>query len=218
MWDPWINPSVEMPLGVLLLAVVFSGVLGSHHCIVMCGPLMACQGGLTRRGFVGYHLGRLLSYTMAGALAGQLAAGAFARQPVVVGIVYCLALLALSVHALTYYRVLAFPQRLRSWTPTFQGRSPLALGLMTPFIPCGWLFGYLALAGATGDPLTGAAVMGCFSLSAIPALGLAKIAGVRLRLPPHFEKIAYGLMLTLTLLLLTQRASSALQGTAANCH
>jgi sulfite exporter TauE/SafE len=38
------------------------------------------------------------------------------------------------------------------------------------FIPCGLLYGALAAAAATGDPLAGAMGMGAFTLGTIPAL------------------------------------------------
>lgn len=60
-------------LGALFLL----GLLGSGHCVGMCGPLIVAFPG-RRRGWAGhgaYHLGRLLTYTLVGALLGSLGAG-----------------------------------------------------------------------------------------------------------------------------------------------
>ena len=45
------------------------------------------------------------------------------------------------------------------------------LGAATPFLPCGLLYGLFLAAIATGTPWGGAAVLGAFSLGALPALG-----------------------------------------------
>lgn len=53
------------------------GLLGSGHCIGMCGPLVVAFPG-RRRGFGGhaaYHLGRLCTYTLIGSLLGGLGVG-----------------------------------------------------------------------------------------------------------------------------------------------
>ncbi len=60
----------------LLLAVMVASVLGSLHCIGMCGPLaLWASGAGNRDGRVGarlaaYHLGRLITYLTAGGIAG----------------------------------------------------------------------------------------------------------------------------------------------------
>jgi sulfite exporter TauE/SafE len=60
----------------LLLAVMVASVLGSLHCIGMCGPLaLWASGAGNRDGRVGtrllaYHLGRLATYLTAGGIAG----------------------------------------------------------------------------------------------------------------------------------------------------
>jgi sulfite exporter TauE/SafE len=46
----------------------------------------------------------------------------------------------------------------------------LCLGLLTGFLPCGLLYGMLALAANTRGPLTGGLLMVCFGLGTVPAL------------------------------------------------
>lgn len=43
-------------------------------------------------------------------------------------------------------------------------------GMLTGFLPCGLVYGFLGLAAATGSPLRGAAVMGAFGLGTIPTM------------------------------------------------
>ncbi len=52
-----------------------------------------------------------------------------------------------------------------------------ALGLMLGFLPCGLLYGALAAAAASGDPLTGAFAMIAFALGTVPALLAVGLAG-----------------------------------------
>ena len=60
-----------------LTAMFLLGLLGSGHCLGMCGPLVlafpARQG--TRGAHVAYNVGRVTTYTILGALLGSLGAG-----------------------------------------------------------------------------------------------------------------------------------------------
>jgi sulfite exporter TauE/SafE len=67
-------------IGVMAAAVITASLLGSMHCVGMCGPLAIWAGGggeqVTRRTAITsttlYHLGRLTTYTLAGLLAGLI--------------------------------------------------------------------------------------------------------------------------------------------------
>ncbi len=52
-----------------------------------------------------------------------------------------------------------------------------ALGLLLGFIPCGLLYGALAAAASTGDPVAGAFGMGVFALGTMPTLFGVGLAG-----------------------------------------
>lgn len=54
----------------LLIAMLPVYVIGNVHCLGMCGPLAMCIGSSPYRFF--YLLGRLLSFTLAGGVAGAL--------------------------------------------------------------------------------------------------------------------------------------------------
>ncbi|MFX0591063.1 sulfite exporter TauE/SafE family protein, partial [Glaesserella parasuis] len=54
------------------------GLAGSLHCVQMCGPLVLSldlQGHPSFVGHVRYHAGRVITYTILGALAGWLGTG-----------------------------------------------------------------------------------------------------------------------------------------------
>jgi sulfite exporter TauE/SafE len=48
--------------------------------------------------------------------------------------------------------------------------SSFALGLLSMFLPCGWLYTYVLAAAASQSPCSGALVMFLFWLGTIPAL------------------------------------------------
>jgi len=58
----------------ILGAVFLTGLLGGVHCAGMCGGIVTALAGQSAHGrwrlHLGYNAGRILSYTVAGALAG----------------------------------------------------------------------------------------------------------------------------------------------------
>jgi sulfite exporter TauE/SafE len=50
------------------------------------------------------------------------------------------------------------------------------VGLLTVFLPCGWLYLFAIAAAGTGSPWWGAAVMGAFWLGTVPVLSLVGVS------------------------------------------
>lgn len=154
-----------------------------------------------------YHLGRATTYSALGAVAAALAAGTIR----VTGLQWLSAAL-LVVAALFFlgYALRALGGRWAGWRrprlPGDIGAGPLThrlhrlvrplfarpvgwrgylLGISLGFLPCGLLYGSLAAAAASGQPLAGALAMLAFTAGTIPALlavGIAgHVAGQRLR-------------------------------------
>jgi uncharacterized protein len=215
-----------MPTGLewaLLGTVVSASVLGSLHCAFMCGPLVsACQGGDARRvgPDVGYHLARGLGYVTLGALSGALGSvvdwafagvGIARAGAVVSGLLVALAgLLSLwpswrtgaagGGSGLLASRALgAGLVRLRRKGPTLRGAL---LGLLTPILPCGYLYAFVLSAAGTGSSLGGALLMAAFWLGTLPALlgvgylvrRLSHAARARLPLVTGLTLIALGVL------------------------
>ncbi len=164
-----------------------TGLTGSVHCALMCGPLAcaALPGGASRsRQIVAWHLGRILAYLLVGAalgLAGQGLARVLAGriQPFLPWIMA--AGLAASAFELgRRLRPLPGLGRLAAGIAGVGRRLPpvgraLALGALTPLLPCGLLYGIFVVAIATGAPAAGAAALGIFGLGAIPALATVQL-------------------------------------------
>lgn len=192
------------PLIATLGAALAASLIGSLHCAAMCGGFAALCGGADRRplSIAAYNLGRLASYLTLGALAGLLAGRFEAVATALTGVQHLAAVALVAVIALVAWRTLR-PAPVRIDDPRASGllarlRAPLArllrrrgpgpalaVGLLTAALPCGWLWGFVAVAGATTDPLAGALVMAAFWLGTVPALALvgalARLLGARAR-------------------------------------
>jgi uncharacterized protein len=185
---------IELPL------VFVAGILGTAHCLGMCGPFaLAIGAGATGwRGALGrqmaYTTGRVFTYGVLGAIAGYGGARLTQSLPAIVNIPATLAIAA---------GILLIYQGLRSagWL-TFKSHSHPAsgslclaggilgqllrqpgpsgvflAGLFTGLLPCGLLYGMLALATSTHSLPLGAATMIVFGLGTAPAMILTGIGG-----------------------------------------
>ena len=205
----------------LFLTVVTASLLGSLHCVGMCGGFVAfystADGKEARwTGHLAYNLGRLLAYVALGATAGALgaalnlageASGLGRVAAVVCGtiIIGWGLLLLFQAAGMPWARVAApvwlnrtlgrVLVRLRQW-PTAARAG--ALGVSSALLPCGWLYGFAVTAAGTGSAETGALVMAAFWMGTVPAmlgtgLGAQRLAGL---LGPRL-----GLLMPLTLVL-----------------
>ena len=184
------------------------GVLGSFHCVGMCGPIaLALPGG---RGpgwsFVAgrllYNGGRLLTYAGLGALAGLFGkslqlAGLQQTLSLVSGVLILLLVVAPATLSGRFRQVSGLEKLLshlkRSMARLFsrQGTWTLgAIGMLNGLLPCGFV--YLALAGALSMPTVGGAMgyMALFGLGTFPLMFLLSLSGklVRPRLRHFFNR------------------------------
>lgn len=173
------------------MAIFIASLLGSMHCAAMCGGVVLAYSGLTskpHRAHFAYHLGRLLSYVVIGALAGALGErvnliaeplGVRALAPMIMGTLLTVwGLFALlgpgrikQFFGPRVYGVLGAPSRflMQSGRQSVEWRA-LFLGLGTGLLPCGWLYGFVAVAVASSSMWWGAGSMAAFWLGSLPAL------------------------------------------------
>ena len=177
------------------LALFLVGLLGGTHCVGMCGGIVgALTMGAPGRWLMhfSYNAGRILSYTLAGAIAGGLGAASLGLEgqvPVRL-VLYLLAnlmLVALGLYLLGFTRTLAFTERLgqRLWQHLqplgkrfLPARSPaqaFPLGLLWGWLPCGLVYSALASALTAGSAGRGALLMLAFGAGTLPNLLLAGI-------------------------------------------
>ncbi len=204
-----------------------AGATGSLHCALMCGPLAcASLGQGPRATLLTWHLGRTLAYAAVGALIGAVGhtlSGLFTVQlePWLTGLMA----LGLVITALDLAkRVPPIPglgRLSRGLGRLSKGRGPfvraLLLGAATPFLPCGLLAGIFLAALATDSSVGGAAVLGAFSLGAIPALVAVQLGARSLdRWPVPALILRRAVPLVAATVLLVRAVWASQQGPA--CH
>ena len=183
------------------LALFLIGLLGGTHCVGMCGGIVSAltMGGPPR--FVlhlAYNSGRIISYALAGAIAGGLGGLSLilsGQLPLRIAL-YVLAnlmLVALGFYLIGITQALAFTERFgkRLWVhlqplgkrylPAQTVAQAFPLGLVWGWLPCGLVYSALATALTSGSALHGAGLMLAFGLGTLPNLLLAGLLAVRLR-------------------------------------
>jgi sulfite exporter TauE/SafE len=179
--------------GALALTALLMGLAGSAHCLAMCAApsaagVRAC-GGAPRAGWLAFHVGRLVAYTLAGGIAAA-SVGAVSRwselSPALrpLWAVLHVAALALGLWLLVRGRQPPWLERAgrlpRQPRPDAQGWQRMSgpvkaggLGLAWVAWPCGLLQSALVVAALANDAAGGAAVMLIFAVATAPALGVA---------------------------------------------
>jgi len=180
------------------------GLVGSLHCVGMCGPIaLALPIGSAGMHFIAgrvfYNAGRIITYITLGGVLGSFGsifvlAGMQQTLSVVVGCVMLFGVLLPSVlRGLSSHWPVAriFHSFLRATLRRLLEQKTLRtlflIGIVNGFLPCGFL--YIALAGAAtlGDVTRGMVFMGGFGLGTTPTmlgvglLGRPIQAGVRKR-------------------------------------
>lgn len=170
------------------------GLLGSFHCMGMCGPIALSlplkENSLNTKVLSGvlYNLGRVTTYIILGLVFGMLGFGIHIwgiQQWVSIG-VGTLMILSVGFPILFHGRkITGGLDHLFSGFKKYFGRffgfrtylSTLVIGLLNGLLPCGLV--YIALAGAlvSTSPLNGALYMMAFGLGTIPALLALSLLG-----------------------------------------
>ncbi|WP_435138979.1 sulfite exporter TauE/SafE family protein [Formosa sp. A9] len=182
----------------MYISAFIFGLLGSLHCIGMCGPialLLPVNQSSSTKKFVQifiYHFGRLLAYAMIGCVFGILGKGLYIfglqqKLSIIIGI--CLIVIVLIPYktfnkynaSKPIYKVLsrvksAMGKALQKKTPdTF-----LTIGFLNGFLPCGLVYIAVLSSIATAAPLKGSLYMMLFGLGTIPLMTAAVYLGNRL--------------------------------------
>lgn len=177
--------------------LVLSGVLGSAHCLGMCGPFALAIGSVSAgwqanlRRQACYSIGRLFTYSVLGAAAGffgRRIAGALAgwtNVPAILAIVAGVLLVAQGLLAAGVIRRRGVAggggcPGAGGLMALLKARGSLEVflaGLFTGLLPCGLLYGVLALAASTHDVGRGLATMVAFGLGTVPAMAAAGLGG-----------------------------------------
>lgn len=193
-----------------IVAVFLLSVTGSLHCAGMCGAFVAFAVATPGADpatqpnrallHIAYNGGRLVTYTILGALAGAVGA-AMDLGGAQVGVARAAMIFAGAVMigfgVITFLRLRGvrlpnapIPKRWRTLISRghryAMGKPPvvraLTIGLLTTLLPCGWLYVFAAYAASTGSAPVGALTMAVFWIGTLPVLiavgeGVGRLAG-----------------------------------------
>ena len=177
----------------LIYMAFVTGLLGTGHCIGMCGGLVSALS-LSEAGRQGgwffhllYNLGRISTYTFIGAVVGWLGSALaytdrfkMVTRSLLIGSDVFVILVGLGTAGLfTWLNVskLDFPGPMKAMTLAVAGLrrlppaiSALPLGLLFGFIPCGYLYAVAITAAQSASVATGALMLFAFGLGTAPSL------------------------------------------------
>jgi uncharacterized protein len=211
----------------LFFAAVTMGMIGSFHCIGMCGPL-ACAlplgGASDLAKFTGtllYNAGRIITYSALGLLFG-IAGKSFSMLGFQQGLSITLGVIILIVLVIpkkwlrlggNFPLAAGFTQVIRRKLGALflsqQKRSLVAIGLLNGLLPCGLI--YMAIAGAiaSADPFKSAFFMASFGLGTLPVMWSVSFFGNYLGVGVRQKiRAAYPVMMAVMACLLIVRGMS----------
>lgn len=185
MWDA--------PIAMFVLGLVNAG-----HCAGMCGGIISAlslQSPEDRSNlilYLGYNSGRLIAYTVMGALVGSLSGAVLLLSdvfPIQTVLRACsnVMLVVLGLYLIGFPRVLEPIERAgrvvwryiqpltKLFLPVTNLRRALVLGGLWGFIPCGLVYSVLVTALSSGSAARGAVALFAFGLGTIPSLLLASM-------------------------------------------
>jgi len=170
-----------------LIAAISLGLLGSLHCIGMCGPIalaLPVHNKAPREKIISillYNSGRIITYSLFGLAFGSVGQtfSFFGYQQI-----FSIFIGALVLLVLLFPRFLSFSKlesKSYKWLSSVKNkmtrlfhrhglRSFLGIGLLNGLLPCGMVYMAIAGAAATGSVLKGALFMAAFGAGTLPLM------------------------------------------------
>lgn len=175
----------------MLYSALILGLVGSFHCIGMCGPIAFVlpvdrQNSLKKVLQVSiYHFGRLLTYGLIGLVFGLVGKSLYIfgiqqQLSIIIGVLMIVVVL-IPYKTFNKYNfskpLYAFISKIKSALGAqLRKKSPdtfLTIGFLNGFLPCGLVYMAVFAAVATGDALMGSLYMIVFGLGTIPMMTAA---------------------------------------------
>ena len=180
-----------MTTEISFLAALLIGLAGGVHCLGMCGGItIALQSAVPDKAnshayALSYHLGRIGSYTIAGAFTGFL--GSIVSSQIKLGIslltlLSAILLILLACYIGNWYRGLVILERggtiiwrqiqplASRFLPFSSPVSAFGYGAVWGWLPCGLVYSTLSWSLASGSWFNGGLIMLAFGLGTLPAM------------------------------------------------
>jgi len=206
-----------------LFTAFLAGLLGGAHCLGMCGGIVASlsfglpqstqintatqqttnqQTNFINKQFIGflfaYNFGRMLSYTLAGALLGgfSMLAANLINLNILQVILHCIAgllMLALGLYLAGWWGGLVKIEQIggpiwkkiepvsKQFIPVKNYKNAFFLGILWGWLPCGLVYTMLFIAIASASFIQGGLIMFCFALGTLPMLMFMGVFATSLR-------------------------------------
>lgn len=207
------------------------GLFSSMHCIGMCGSIIGTltlslspeirNSKMRLLPFVfNYNLGRIISYTIAGALAGVI--GVLVIMPMgdihghrLLQLLSALVMVSAGLYIGGWFPRFAYLEKIgryfwkvvepygRKLIPVKTHIQAYLFGMVWGWLPCGLVYTALAVAATSGDIAQSALTMLAFGLGTLPAVmgvGIMTSILTRLSRTQRFKQIVGLFMITLALL------------------
>lgn len=179
----------------MLWSAFIFGLLGSFHCVGMCGPIAFMLPVDRSNSFrkvsqiTTYHIGRLLAYALIGLMFGLVGKGlylfGFQQQLSIVIGAAMIVLVLIPAHKLNRFKISQPIYQLISKVKSALGKSLkkktadtfLTIGFLNGFLPCGLV--YMAVFGSlvSANALEGSMYMILFGIGTIPLMTSAIYLG-----------------------------------------
>ena len=192
-----------------IVAALTLGLIGSFHCVGMCGPIALAiplnnQSWFTKTmGASLYNIGRAITYAIMGAIFGLVSKGfaiaGFQKWiSILMGAIMVLSVLFPSLYKNRFdfdKKAFSFIGKLKLKLGNLLRKktygSLFLIGLLNGLLPCGLV--YMAIAGAlaTGSSVSGALFMFIFGIGTLPMLFAISILGnsISLKLRKKMTKL-----------------------------
>ena len=177
-----------------LLTALLVGLLGSVHCLGMCGGIVgvlsSSQSNRSEQKLslqLAYNFGRIFSYGVAGYMAGLLGSGVASSFPMErvqeVGMLISGGfMIMLGLYLADWWRALGKVEQYgshvwqkiqplgRKLLPVDNVFKALAMGMLWGWLPCGLVYTTLVWAMFSADPVYSALILVSFGLGTLPTL------------------------------------------------
>ncbi|NWK56724.1 sulfite exporter TauE/SafE family protein [Verrucomicrobiaceae bacterium N1E253] len=199
-----------------------TGAIVSVHCVGMCGPIACSLTALKKDessrvgAATAYHGGRLISYTLIGAMLGAIGAKPLEYfHHSSFSLLSWVLVAAFVAFALGLEKKIPRPAFLKRWATRLRfkamtisaTRGGLAMGLATPLLPCAPLYLFFAICLATGSAIKGAEFALAFAFGTVPLLWASQLGmqRIQLKLGPKWVKLIQRSVALLAAFFIAQR-------------